>query len=214
MSEASNPVDTIEISVTLGELSVSVRGPPLQASELVAFISRQYSSAPSAAASSPRESHYSFVDPVVDSAWIAPSAQQLPSPPRPRTLESREQIEASFESCPESLLRLGGRLSGGTFGAEHRIRRAWRAGKWARAVISGRAQSPCRTEQIDLRPHYYVILRCNRISSPVCYKSSASYWRTIQSLTGTNSLSHPWPSEAEARTYCAGAGVDFPTVEP
>lgn len=213
MSEASNPATTIDISLTLGELSVSVRGPPLQASELVAFISRNYSPVPAPAPSSPRESHYSFVEPVPASAWTAPSGQQLPSPPRPR-FESREQIEASFESCPESFLRLGGRLSGGSFGAEHRVRRAWRAGKWARAVLDGRAQSPCRSEQIDLRPHYYVILRCKKISSPVCYKSSASYWRTIQSLAGTDSLSHSWPSEAEAKTYCAGAGVEFPSVEP
>lgn len=208
MSVVSAP-GTIEITVQLGELSVTVRGPAVQASELVADLSRNYSRGYPVEESQASESQYSLVE---ETSRVP--TRRAPAPtPEPR-LETREEIERTFETCPDYLYTLGNRLAGSAWSSAGRIERAWKAGQWAKAVIAGRAQSPNRTPQIDLRPRYYVILKSDRVPEPVCYQSSGSYWRVIGSLQGSTSVSHSWPSEAEARTYCSGAGVSFPQVSP
>ena len=211
MSAGSDSGDSIEISVVLGSLTVTVRGPAQQASQLVSDITRQYSTGPRSSSPAPSDSQYSLVDlPAPRTLRAAPPCSIVP-----RRLETREDIERSFDPCPGHLLDSGRRLVGSTISSQQRILRAWRAGQWARAVIAGRASSPSRSEQIDLRARVYVVLRGGDSPPPVCYSSSNSYWKAIGSFRDNpDSLSHSWPSETEARVYCEAAGFHFPEVLP
>ena len=86
------------------------------------------------------------------------------------------------------------------------------AGQWAKAVSEGRIQTPSKSAQIDLRPRFYAIVRAPNLSGSTICKSAASYWRIIEELAESTSISHGFPSETEAQVYFAGAGVvDFET---
>lgn len=222
MSVASLASDSIEITVRLGGLTVTVVGPAQQASELVGHLTLHYSE--SARPRSPGlDSQYSVVDPPIASS---PALDLRPAHP-PSTLassspvsqpararETRDQIERSFSDCPSHLVSLGSRLSGSAISGGDRIRRAYKAGQWAGAVLAGRAGSPNRSSQLDLRPRIYVVLRNSRGPAPICYSSSFSYHRAVGDLSSSNSISHSFPSEAEAKAYCLGADVEYPEVLP
>ena len=222
MSVASHDSENIEITVRLGSLTVTVVGPAQQAASLVGHLTNHYSEG-----SRPRspglDSQYSLVEPlpsstpVLDFPPVRPTsapARELPTPTPSPVRETRDQIERSFEDCPLYVLALGARLSGSTTPGEERIKRAFKAGQWAQAVIQGRSGSPNRTPQLDLRPRIYVVLRNSRGPSPICYLSSSSYHRAVGDLSSSSSISHSFPSEAEARAYCRGADVDFPNSLP
>eukprot|EP00435_Cladocopium_sp_Y103_P060971 s1879_g22.t1 len=158
---------------------------------------------------SPSESDRSFE--VVSSA--PPS-----EPGGGRAPEHRSQILASFERCPGRLLDLASRFPGGRhstccLSSEERIQRAWVAGQWASAVISGRVGSPNRTPPIDLRSRFYAVARCEGLG-PTIFKSSQSYWRAIGSLEQSNSVSQSFPSELEARVYLEAAGFRDVEIKP
>ena len=211
MSVGSDSGGSIEISVVLGPLTVTVRGPAQQAPQLVSDVTRQHSTGPRSSSPAPSDSQYSLVDlPAPRTSRAAPPCSTFSRP-----LEAREDIERSFDPCPGHLLDSGRRLVGSTISAQQRILRAWRAGQWARAVLAGRASSPSRSEQIDLRARVYVVLRGGDSPPPTCYSSSNSYWKAIGSFRDNpDSLSHSWPSETEARVYCEAAGFRFPEVLP
>ena len=89
------------------------------------------------------------------------------------------------------------------------VKRAWHAGQWGGAVLSGRVRSPNRF----LRPRYYAILRAEPVERPVLCTSAGAYWRIIGDLESSNSVSHSFPSDLEAKTHLSGAGVaEFDTV--
>ena len=46
---------------------------------------------------------------------------------------------------------------------------AWQAGQWARAVLDQRALSPNRSEPLDLRCMFFVVLRCEGLDCPVVF---------------------------------------------
>ena len=94
----------------------------------------------------------------------------------------------------------GGSVSSGQF----RIRRAWQAGQWARAVLDQRASSPNRSEPLDLRCRFYAVLRCEGLDCPVVFRSPGSYWSALGSFSsgrGASSVSHAFASECEALVY-------------
>ena len=186
----------IELSLRLGNLRISISGPHSEATRLLQDITSRHSS--SSGALSPRSE-----------ASFALVSESLPSVRGP---ESRDQIQRSFAEVPEDLLRLASRLTGSKLSGEARIRRAWRAGCWAGAVLADRCATPCRSEQLDLRPRVYVVLRARSLSSPAAFSSSASYFRAVGSFE-ESSLSHSFPSETEARAYCRAAQVDFPEIQ-
>ena len=72
--------------------------------------------------------------------------------------------------------------------------------------VSGRCHSPNRTPPLDQRSRFYAIVKCEGISVPVIYRSSASYWAAIRSLEGSDSISQSFPSELEAKIYVEAAG--------
>jgi hypothetical protein len=56
------------------------------------------------------------------------------------------------------------------------------------------------------------VVRASNITGSALCKSAAAYWRIIEDLAQSSSISHAFPSEIEAQVYFAGAGVlDFDT---
>ena len=86
MSEGFADSDLAEITVRFRDLSITVRGPASQTSELVGALARQHSAA-------------------------VRSVETTPAPRR----ESREEIERSFSPCPSEYLSGARRLSGSVF---------------------------------------------------------------------------------------------------
>ncbi len=204
MSVSSQQDDVVELVLHLRGLRIAVSGPAREATRLASDIARLPAGSPRRS-SSPASS-YTLVTSAPEVPVEVPS-QPAPSPAR---FETRASIEATFETCPGRYLDLGARLSGGDITGEDRIRRAWRAGQWAKAVLDRRVGSPNRTGQISIRPRVYVVLQAPGLSSPVAVNSSAEYFRIVGRLHNSDTLSHSFPSETEAKVYCLGAGVPLP----
>eukprot|EP00435_Cladocopium_sp_Y103_P024548 s2882_g6.t1 len=176
--------------------SAHKHGPAAVVGDFVQFISAFRPVRPS----SPEQSVGSFE--VVSSA---------PSEPAPRVvsgIETRDQILSTFRPCPSDLRQLGVKLVGASLSGASRIDRAWVAGCWARAVLDQRIHSPNRTPPLDLRSRFYAVVRANSVDCPVIFKSSASYWRALGTLEGSNSISQSFPSESEAKVYLLAAGFE------
>ena len=74
-------------------------------------------------------------------------------------------------------------------------------------MVEGRAVTPCRSPQLDLHPRYYVVVRADGLRLPTIFKSAKSYWGVVGELASSNSISHAFPSEQEAKIYLAGASI-------
>lgn len=186
--------EIIELSFRFRQLEVTVKGPAREAS---GFLSAVTSGSFAGLAPSPSPSSRSFE--VVSS--VASPDHSVGG-----RRETRDQILASFPHCPGRLLALSARLGCSQADSEGRLRRAWTAGQWAKAVLEGRCHSPNRTPPIDQRSRFYAIVKCEGISVPVIYRSSASYWAAIRTLEGSESISQSFPSELEAKIYVEAAG--------
>ena len=199
MSQAQQDDGTIEVSCLLGDLRVTISGPTAQATSLLQRITKDFQPGHS----SPPGSEHSF-----DLVSQAPLPE--PAPSSSTALPTRDQIQAGFEPCPGGYLSAARRLSGSSWTGEDRIKRAWTAGQWAKAVRTGVIQTPNRSQQLDLRPRFYAIVKADNLEEPVICKSATSYWRIVEDLARSRSISHAFPSEVEAKVYLAGAGVtDF-----
>ena len=99
MSEGFADSDLAGITGRFRDLSITVRGPASQTSELVGALARQHSAAVRSVSPTRSESHYSLV------------GETTPAPRR----ESREEIERSFSPCPSEYLSGARRLSGSVF---------------------------------------------------------------------------------------------------
>lgn len=192
MSTSGQDDEVLELSCRLGELQISIKGPADPATRLL----RQLTRPGFTTAASPRSTADSFE--VVSS---------VDSQPEGILREFRDSIASSFSPCPTEQLQLASRLTGSAVSGEDRVRRAWKAGQWAKAVLGGRICTPNRSVQLDIRPRYYAILRADGLSKPLLCHSAASYWRIIGDIATSNSISHAFPSESEAKIYFAGAGV-------
>eukprot|EP00435_Cladocopium_sp_Y103_P009449 s4386_g2.t1 len=182
------------LSLELSGLRISVSGPPDLVGEFVQFAA----SFRPGRARSPNSSVGSF-----EVVVTAPPA----SAPVSSGLETRDQIAATFRSCPSHLRSLGGKLAGGSVPGVDRIERAWTAGCWAKAVLDSRVHSPCRTPPIDIRSRCYAVVRAPSLDFPTIFRSSSSYWRAVGTFSDTNtSVSQSFPSESEARVYILAAG--------
>lgn len=191
--------DILELTCNLGALSISIRGPQDQASDLLQYITRRGTS--SAASSQGSVASYSVV---------GGGPTRTTSAPPLAGHQTRDQIQASFDPCPQVWLD-SARVLQGPHSSDSRARRAWTAGQWARAVRQGRVSTPNRTPPIDLRSRVYAVVYCSGLDLPTIFNSSASYWRAIGGdLSRSDSISQGFPSQTEARIYFSGAGVvDF-----
>lgn len=200
---ASSVGNHVELTISVRDLRVTISGPLPSAAQLAEDLAQLDLGEPASAAADSQ---------LGSSSWTLPS--EPPALSSSLVGETREQILASFPACPDSCLHSARRLVGLVSDTEFRIRRAWLAGQWARAVLDGRISTPSRTPQIRVRSRIYVVLRTSSSSTPRCFSSSQSYWRCIRTLQDTESISHSFPSETEARVYCSAAGVVFPQIEP
>ena len=185
MSEDLTDHGVVDITLRVRGLTISVSGPAAQATSFVDSITRGASNSSRA---SEVGSSGSFS--VVDTVGPEPAAAAAP-----RVQETRQQIEASFDPCPGYLLNSASRLGGSLDCARSRIRRAYRAGQWAGAVLSER------------------VGRAETLSSPRVVTTSEAYFHIVGDLRTSSSISHAFPSETEARAYCSGARVDYPGVQ-
>ena len=125
----------IEITCSFRDLRVTIVGPATQATDLLRIISTSTPSPGLARPPSPAATDGSF-----DLVQAEVSSFVVP--------ETRDQILASFDPCPSSVIASGRRLVGATTSPEGRVRRAWVAGKWAGAVEIG----PTLPEEENVTP--------------------------------------------------------------
>ena len=112
-----------------------------------------------------------------------------------------------FPPCPADLPSQASKLGGSSLSAADRIRRAWTAGCWAKAVAENQITTPNRSVQLDLRPRFYAVLRAEDSSGPFLCLSATTYWRLVGRIQDNDSISHAFPSELEAKVYFAGASA-------
>ena len=182
MSQTSEPdSEVVDLSVSFGGLSVSIRGSPDRAAAFVRDLASNHSSdrslsgfgsGPSVATSN----SYSFV----------PS---LPAP-LPAAEESRPSIRESFPPVPARWLDFVADLAGSRLSGQHKKQRAWLAGFWAGAAKRERIGTPDRTPSIELSNRFYVVVRCR---NPRVFASHRSFHRAVGSLAGTNTICHGFP---------------------
>lgn len=110
---------------------------------------------------------------------------------------------------PDYLVRSCTNLTGGTLGFRARAVRAWEAGWWAKFCLRGQLSKPRPTKPIDLANSCYIILRAEGYVCPILVHRASDYRFILQDFK-TQSISHGFPSLAEAKVYCSAAEVEFP----
>ena len=192
--------EVIELSLSLRGLDITVRGPARRASEALSLITGSLAGLSASAPAS--DGSFEVVSAAPESVSVGTTSR----------LESRAEIASSFLPCPAVWYGQGSRLVGSDEAVRGRIRRAWVAGQWARAVLDRRVLSPNRSEPLDLRSRFYAVVRCRGLDCPVVFRSSGGYWRAVGSFSGSgeDSISHSFPSECEARAYLVSAGFSEP----
>ena len=190
-----------ELIFRVGRISVSLRGPPRDCVSLQEHIAR-YFEAPSTSRASDSSSGYLLIDPVADSPA---SEEPTPTPPRHSVPEeTRSDVLASFPPLPERWSSLAHQLHSAQSSGIDRIRRAWVAGQWASAAISGRVSTPAHT------PVLSIVLRAPGLEAPVLVGTSKAYFDIVGRPFARSTISHSFPSILEVRVYCDAAGVAAP----
>ncbi len=145
----------------------------------------------------------------------------LTEPAERRSYASSVQSEASsnggYSLCaaenppvPDFVVRSCSVLRGGKLSFEARATRAWEAGWWARFTLQCRVRKPRPTKPIDLANSVYIILRAEGHQCPLLATKASDYRYLVKDFT-EGTVSHGFPSQAEAKAYCLGAGVEYPS---
>lgn len=216
MSHLSDPdSDLVELSISLGGLSLSVRGSPDRAAAFVRGLSDSGNSASfslshdSLASQSPIAPVRSGFRRSVPSSAVSDGSFSHVSGP-----ETRDSIRRGFPPVPSHFLERAGQLTGARISGGERIQRAWVAGCWAGATKAGRIQSPNRTPSIDLGNRVYVVIRCARFECPRIFRSSQSFHSAVGRLENTDTICHGFPTDTEAAIYLEAAGEELPLLLP
>ena len=178
--------EVVELSLQLANLSISVRGPSDQAA--------------------------GFLRRIADTSTPAQPASSYPagsssSPGFQLAAPSEPSLEETFDPCPVSVLQSARSFLRSTRVApEVRARRAWLAGQWARAVLSGRAETVPETPALDFPVKYWVVLRSSRCTTPRLFQTFAKFEREAGSLDFPGTLGHGFATETEAFFYLQSAG--------
>ena len=154
--------------------------------------------------SEPAHSEWDVVSENNEATSATPVAGLAPASRKEGYSQIANTLTAAPISCIELCSRLGTRAE-----AEARAQRAWEAGLWARAAFDKRVPTPRPTPKLNLRPSVYIILAAPGLQSPVRVKTAAEYYKILPRFT-PDSLSHSFPSLAEARVYCSAFGIDLP----
>ena len=168
-------------------------------------------------ATDPAGSTWAFVS---DQAPLTPPATPARGsvevvPPSPAltnySTNSYHEVAGELSRAPDFCLALCSRLALGSQPAiERRAQRAWEAGLWAKATLEGRIPKPRPSPKLNLKAEVYIIVRAPGLDHPVRVSTAAEYFRIIPSFKDSGSISHSFPSIAEARVYCAALGIAFP----
>ena len=78
-------------------------------------------------------------------------------------------------------------------------------------MLQGRIRAPRPSPPIDLPNTVYVVLRAPGFETPLVCTRGADYRQVVGNFD-RDTLSHGFPSVAEAKIYCAGAEVPYPTT--
>ena len=113
--------------------------------------------------------------------------------------------------CPHNVVTACRRLSGGGVTYQFRAARAFEAGFWARLTLAGLVPKPRATQGLNLRPTVYIVLRARNLASATRVHNASDFYRVTGRLDDY-SVSHSFPSLAEAEAYCTGAGVPLPPL--
>lgn len=135
MSLPDPDAEVVDLTLTFGGLSVSVRGSPDRAAAFVRDLASQHSAdtaAPTRLFQAPASgvSSYTLVSGPPASSFSTISSRRSSS----RTSETRSSLRASFSTAPSYLLDLAAELVGSRLSRQERVERAWLAGCWAGAV--------------------------------------------------------------------------------
>ena len=199
--------EVVDLSLSFGGLSLSIRGSPDRAAAFVRDLASSHSSGYSPSG---------FGSPSgIGSGISLPSSASysvVPSLPvrQPTVAESRSSIRESFPPVPLRWLDFVVDLRDSRLTGEQRIERAWTAGCWAGAVKNQRIGTPDRTTSIKLSNRFYVVIRCKDLACPRVFTSHRSFHRAVGVLAGTNTICHGFPTEREARIFLEAAGEDYP----
>ena len=123
---------------------------------------------------------------------------------------SYNDLATEIPAVPDFCIRNCSVLTGGKFSSRDRAARAWESGWWARFVLEGRVAKPRPSTPIDVPNQFYIILRAEGHSCPILCNKAADYRYIVGDFTNPT-LSHGFPSQAEAKIYCLGAGVSYPS---
>jgi hypothetical protein len=77
--------------------------------------------------------------------------------------------------------------------------------------LEGKIEKPRPTPALNIKATIYVVLRAPGLLRPVAVTSAAEYYRVFPRFS-PGSVSHSFPSQGEAKTYCLAAGVEFPAL--
>lgn len=189
--------DIVELSVQLAGLSITVRGSPARAADFVRDLTE----------SPPRSSHPGVESSVASEPSLLSWTSSAAAP-----VDSRTSILASFPPCPGHWLLVSHRLTSSRLPGAQRIRRAWIAGCWARAVREGRIGSPNQTEAIELPNRFWCVVHCEHLSRPRVFSTSGAFFAAVGRVQGSTTICHGFPSETEARCYFEAAGETYPST--
>ena len=149
-------------------------------------------------------------DPPASTAAVQPSPGLEPARTSPNA--GYDEVARLLTKAPQHCFDLCNRLSGTSEFVKFRVQRAWEAGLWARAVVEGKIPKPRPTPKIEVRTTTYIVVRGAGLRHPVRVSSAAAYYQLVPRFT-EDSLSHGFPSVAEATVYCLALGIDLPAEQ-
>ena len=135
------------------------------------------------------------------------SAHQVPVPKvgppfRFRPPPSPPVLEPPLEVAPPESLVLCSSLARAVRAS--RALRAWNAGISAGNVLRGASSCMDKTPDLVVRNRVYIVLRHSSGSPPATYLTFSAFKAAVGQLDW-HCVCHGFPTEGEARAYCAGA---------
>lgn len=118
-------------------------------------------------------------------------------------------LAAEIPPVPDFVVRICSALTASRLDFKDRAARAWEAGWWARFCVAGRINKVRPSKPIELANTCYIILRAEGYNCPLLCQKASDY-RAVVGNFQRQTVSHGFPSLAEAKAYCHGAGVQFP----
>ena len=120
-------------------------------------------------------------------------------------------LAAEIPPVPDFVVRLCATLTASRLDFRERASRAWEAGWWAKFCAAGRIAKVRPSKPIELANTCYIIIQAEGFSCPILCQKASDY-RAVVGNFQRSSISHGFPSLAEAKAYCYGAGVQFPAT--